>query len=140
VNAQLTLEPSLNMLLLKSGKNLAATQTDFGPDGFRSSSPTCPARQSVDAPCPVDKGRDSIRLPFGSPGAVPPADSARISSALGYPCSDSQLLRALPCCSSDESVALTRRPAGDADQSHRDWMPQSFFVDTHSSTSISALR
>jgi uncharacterized protein DUF4167 len=35
------------VLLAKSGKILAATQTDFSPDGFRSSNPTTPASQSV---------------------------------------------------------------------------------------------
>ena len=35
------------MFLAKSGKILAATQTDFGPDGFRSSSPARPASQFV---------------------------------------------------------------------------------------------
>jgi hypothetical protein len=35
------------MPLAKSGKILAATQTDFSPDGFRSSNPTTPARQWV---------------------------------------------------------------------------------------------
>jgi hypothetical protein len=35
-----------NMLSAKSGKILAATQTDFSPDGFRSSSPTTPVSQS----------------------------------------------------------------------------------------------
>src|SRR3954447_7229307 len=45
-NAQLTLEPSLNMLSAKSGKIFAATQTDFGPDGFRGSSLMTPASQS----------------------------------------------------------------------------------------------
>lgn len=42
-------KPSLNMLSAKSGKVLAATQTDFAPDGFRSSNPTMPASQSLRA-------------------------------------------------------------------------------------------
>jgi hypothetical protein len=42
-NAQPTPKPSLDML---SAKDLAATQTDFGPDGFRSSNPATPASQS----------------------------------------------------------------------------------------------
>jgi hypothetical protein len=46
-NAQLTLEPSLNNALSQIGQILAATQTDFSPDGFRSSSLTTPASQSV---------------------------------------------------------------------------------------------
>ena len=46
-SAQLTLETSLNIRLAKSGKILAATQTDFDPYRFRSSSRTTPASQSV---------------------------------------------------------------------------------------------
>jgi hypothetical protein len=57
VTPQLEREPSLLRHFGQSGGNSPATPADFDPNGFRSSSPTTPATQSVSPMCGTRQAR-----------------------------------------------------------------------------------